>query len=139
MVSYSTNNCLSTPWMDDVFGGLIGPARRGSSWTPAVEVRENESGYVVTAEVSGLAPDAIDVTFENGLLTLKGEKTRPEAGEGEQVRHAERRYGAFARRFKFPVAVDAENVSATFEDGLLVVQLSKVAAAQPRRIEVKTT
>jgi len=107
-----------------------------SGWTPAVDVREEDDRFVISADVPGVPPQDIEITMENGVLTIKGER-KPEAGKGDSgYRRVERDYGSFYRRFSLPDTADAEHVSATGKDGVLDVVIPKKAAVQPKRIKV---
>jgi HSP20 family protein len=125
----------------DEFDRLLGrrDTQVTSGWCPVVDVRETTNELVLQAELPGISPDDVDVSVENGVLSITGEK-RAEVREGEEggdFHLVERRYGRFERRFTLPRSVDAEKVSAEFRDGLLTVTLPKAEAAKPRRIEVK--
>ncbi len=122
---------------DRLFGTTFGVPTL-TPWSPAVDVRESDDDFVVTAELPGLAKDTVDITIENGVLSLSGEKKEErEEGKADSGRYVlERRYGRFQRSFSLPRGVDAENVSATFSDGILTVTLPKAATAKPRQIKI---
>ncbi|MCZ6857163.1 MAG: Hsp20/alpha crystallin family protein [Gemmatimonadetes bacterium] len=122
---------------DRLFSTTVG-APTLTAWSPAVDVRESDDDFVVTAELPGLAKDTVDITIENGVLSLCGEKKEErEEGVGDSGRYAlERRYGRFQRSFSLPRGVDADNVSAEFSDGILTVTLPKSATAKPRQIKI---
>lgn len=111
----------------------------GAAWHPVVDVRETKDALEMKAELPGVTIEDVDVSVENGVLTLAGEKKREweENSEGEGFHVMERRYGRFERRFTLPRSVDSEKVSAHFDHGLLTITLPKVEKAKPRRIEVK--
>ena len=105
---------------------------------PAVDVRETEDGLEVTAELAGIRPDDVNVSIENNVLTISGEKkheVREENGDGN-YRLLERRYGRFERTFTLSPTVNTEKIDARFENGLLTVTLPKSEAAKPRKIRV---
>ncbi len=109
-----------------------------SLWTPAVDIKEEEAQFVLKADVPGVAPEDIDVTMENGLITIKGER-KFEAEHGKNgYRRVERRHGTFYRRFSLPDYADAEKISAKCKNGVLEVTVPKQQKAQPKRIAVKT-
>jgi HSP20 family protein len=94
---------------------------------------------VLTAELPDMAREAIDITVENFVLTIKGEKKlAPGNGEvkEEQYRHVERRYGAFSRSFSLPQTVDAGKVAAEYKNGVLTVRLPLREEARPRQIKI---
>lgn len=109
-----------------------------ASWTPAVDVVEEDDRILVRAELPGLTQDDIELTVENNQLTLKGEKRFEETSENGQYRRIESRYGHFIRQFPLPSTVDQERIDATFKDGILRLTLPKAEVAKPKRIEVKS-
>ena len=107
------------------------------TWSPSVDVFEAENEIVLRAELPGLSEEDVEITLENGRLSVKGEKKlRKDEVEGE-YRRVESRFGSFVRSFAVPNTIDRENIEATFEKGVLQVSLPKVEAAKPQRIEVK--
>lgn len=130
---------LST--MRNEFDRMLGhrDASVTTPWCPVVDVHETKDELVFHAELPGMASDDVEVSVENGVLTISGEK-KQEVEEGEEKTDyhlVERRYGRFERRFSLPRTVDAERVSAEFANGVLTIQLPKAEAAKPRKIEVK--
>jgi HSP20 family protein len=122
---------------EDTFGG--GESRR-TGWIPAVDVREDNKEIVLEIELPGIKPSDVEVTAENGVLTIRGEKQGTSTG-GEEGRYhmVERTYGSFTRSFQLPSAVDERSIDAEFEDGLLSVHIPKAAIAQPRKIEIRNS
>ncbi len=116
---------------DDTF------ARDGFSWTPAVDVRENDSEIRLDLELPGLKPEDVELTAENGVLTVRGEK-KTERKEGEESRYhvVERTYGSFLRTFQLPQGVDEDQIKAEFENGILAIRIPKAALPQPKRIQI---
>ena len=109
-----------------------------STWTPTVNVRESNKELTFEFELPGLKPDQVEITAENGVLTITGER-KEERKEGEESRYhiIERTYGAFSRSFALPQGVDEEQIDADFEDGVLRVHVPKAALPQPRRIQIQ--
>ena len=105
-------------------------------WLPAVDVVENDGAFVVTADLPGLDKEAIDISLDDGVLTLAGERKLEEATEGEGFRRFERSHGSFSRSFSLPQGVDVENVSAEFANGVLTLTLPKVEVAKARKIAI---
>ena len=105
----------------------------------AVDVAENEEGFVVKASVPGINPDDVEITFEDNVLTIKGEITEEEEKEEENYHIRERRSGSFGRCIRFPVEVNAEAVEATYTNGVLTLNIPKVEEVKPKRIEVKVS
>ena len=104
---------------------------------PAVDIHEEQDRYVISADVPGVNPEAIEVSMENGVLTISGER-RSERSEERAggARRVERLYGNFYRRFALPDSVDAENVEARSVNGVLEVVIPKKAQVQPKKIKV---
>lgn len=104
--------------------------------TPAVNVRENEDGYLMEAELPGLSDKDVELKVEDNILTLSSrkEEAKEEATEGYLIR--ERRSAEFCRTFVLPRDVDRETIKAEFKNGLLTVQIPKAAEAKPRKIDV---
>jgi HSP20 family protein len=123
----------------DSFFGNTGRAANGNSLmrAPETDVVETEKEIRVVTEMPGLKRENIEIDVENNVLTIRGEK-REERTEGEQGRWhlAERRYGTFSRSFVLPRDVDAENIQASFQDGVLTVTVPKSEKARRRRIEI---
>lgn len=106
---------------------------------PAVEITETPQAFLVTAELPGLTAEDVTVEFEDGMLTIRGEKTEKRDQQDKQFHVTERTYGAFRRAFAFPSTLNAEALEANFIDGVLTVKLPKAAEAKPKKIEVKAT
>lgn len=126
---------------DQMLAGFFRPvgdmAPVGSDgWTPAVDVRETKDAYLIDAELPGMTKDDIMVTFEDGVLTLSGERKVEEETEEESYRRVERRYGSFSRSFNLPHEADPDGVKATFKEGLLSVSVPKKEQVEPRAIKI---
>ena len=105
-------------------------------WTPAVDIREEADRYVLQADIPGVSREAVDITLDDGVLTIRGERNR-EAGEtGREYRRSERVHGAFTRQFTLPDTVDAEHISATVTNGVLEIAIAKAEKPQPKKISV---
>jgi len=128
------NRLFGRDWGD--FGDY--PALSSAQWVPAVDVHETPDEYRIEADVPGIDPKDIDVTLENGVLTLKGERRAERSTEEGGARHIERSYGSFVRRFALPDTADADNVEARADNGVLRLTIKKKAESKPRRIEVKS-
>lgn len=107
-----------------------------SHWAPAVDIKEETDRYVLRADVPGVDSKDIDISMENGVLTIKGERKHEEKEEREGYKRIERAYGTFYRRFTLPDTADAEKVSASSTNGVLEVTIPKQEKVQPRRIKV---
>jgi len=106
------------------------------AFTPSLDVVEDGENIVVELEVPGLKAGDVEVSFENGELTLKGEK-KLAVKEGAPVHRRERLYGAFQRSLTLPWEIQAEKITAEMKDGVLTVALPKAEASKPRKVEVK--
>ena len=115
-------------------------ARDGNNWTPAVDIKESDGDIRIDLELPGLKPDNVEITAENGLLTIRGEK-RSDRKEGEDGRYhvVERSYGNFMRTFTLPQGLDESQIQAEFNDGVLSIRIPKTALPQPRRIQISET
>jgi HSP20 family protein len=106
------------------------------SFVPAVDIYEDPQKVVLKLEVPGIDQKELDVRVENHTLTVKGER-KFEAEEKEQNFHRiERRYGSFYRAFTLPSTVDTENVAASYNAGVLKLELKKKPEAQPKQIQI---
>jgi HSP20 family protein len=92
---------------------------------------------VVTAELSGVSLDDIEISVEDDTLTLRGNRQPAELGEGVTYHRRERRYGSFLRSFRLPFRVDAEKVDAIFRNGVLSISLPRAEEDKPRRIAIR--
>ncbi len=126
------NRLFEAPWRGDEPNGVL-----SSDWAPAVDIREEDARFVLYVDVPGINPDQIDITFENGVLTLKGQREHIREEEQNSYKRVERVRGSFMRRFTLPDTVDGEGITARTENGVLQVSVPKGEKAQPRRIEIE--
>lgn len=108
----------------------------GGEWLPKVDVFENKDNLVLEAELPGMKRDEFELSFENNVLTLKGERRFVKKNEGDNYHRVERGYGSFARSFTLPQTVTVEGASAEFENGMLHISLPKREETKARKIEV---
>ena len=120
---------------DDFLRGLDVASPGVSTW-PSIEVSETEDEIRVVAEVPGLDKGDVEVTLNEGVLTLRGEKKMDHEVKDEQYHRVERLYGAFSRSFSLPQTVDAGKVAAEYKNGVLTVRLPLREEAKPRSIKV---
>ena len=106
-------------------------------WTPALDVSETKDAVMVKAEVPGMDPKEIQLSLQDQLLTLKGEKKQEKEEKDEHCYRVERSYGAFVRAVRLPATVDGSKVTAGFKNGLLTVTLPKAPAAKGNIIPIK--
>ncbi len=104
---------------------------------PLIDMTETPEEVVLTVEVPGMTREDLEVTIDNGILTLRGEKREEERNEGEQWHRVERRYGHFERRLRLPDYVDPERTEAHYENGVLRLLLPKTEEGKERHIEIK--
>lgn len=107
-----------------------------SQWTPAVDIKEEDGRYLIRADVPGINPEEIELTMEDGVLTIKGERKSETETREEGYTRMERVKGSFYRRFNLPDTADSDSISANSSNGVLEVSIPKKPALQPRRIEV---
>lgn len=104
---------------------------------PPLDISERKDAYVVTAEVPGVKPEEIDVTLEDGALTIAGKRDQTDESSDEQLHRVERRYGAFRRSITLPRQVKADAIEASYDNGVLTVVVPKAEEAKPRKISVR--
>lgn len=108
-----------------------------SDWAPAVDIKEEDNRYLISADIPGVKPEEIDVNMEDGILPIKGERESKTEEERDNYKRIERSYGVFYRRFTMPDNADADKISAKCEHGVLEVSIPKKETAQARKISVK--
>ncbi len=106
-------------------------------WLSAVDVIENSERFVLVADVPGVTLEGIEITTDNGVLTLKGERKDRSVKDSDHIKHFERVAGRFIRRFALPDGIDADRIEARGENGVLEISIPKVEKNKPRRIEVR--
>lgn len=108
-----------------------------TTWSPACDIYETENEIVVKAELPEVKKDDVHVSFENNLLTIRGERKFSEETKQENYHRVERSYGEFTRSFTLPNFVDTNKINAEFKDGLLRVTMAKREEAKPKQVEIK--
>lgn len=129
-----------TAEVDRLVKDIAGPH---AGWTgygtcPAADVAENQAAFLISLDMPGHDPKAIELQVENDVLTVKSERKWTSPAEGTEVHRTERAYGTFFRSFALPKSVDAGKVEARYENGVLTVTLPKREEARPRTISVQT-
>jgi len=109
----------------------------GGEWTPKLDLSETKDAFVARAEIPGVEQKDIQVSLQDQMLTIKGEKTKEKEEKDEHYHRMERTYGGFVRMMRLPTAVDGSRVVATFKDGVLSVTLPKTPAAKGTTIPIK--
>lgn len=148
---------MMTPWeqagdlatlsqrMDRLFDELMGRRLRRSgdenairgTWSPAVNILEKQDAIHIQADLPGLKAEDVEVTVDNGMLTIRGERRFEETSEGETYHRVERAYGIFERTFSLPNSVDTGKIEAKFANGEMDVILPKREESKPRSVKVK--
>lgn len=108
-----------------------------SHWMPLVDIKEEADKFLIKADIPGVKPEAIEVTMENGALTIRGERDEEKREKKDGYHRVERSHGSFYRRFAMPDTADAEHIKATSKDGVLEIEIPKRAIAKARKIDVK--
>ncbi len=109
-----------------------------TNWGVDVDISESDDAFLVSASVPGVNPDDIDITITDNVLTIKGEFKKDETIEDDKYHVRERRYGSFGRSLTLPVAVEADAVEASYENGVLKLEIPKAEEVKPRRIPIHT-
>jgi len=113
------------------------PARAPAAWLPPFDLLETEAEYVVRLDIPGAHRENLDITLVGTLLTLSGRRELPAAGPTERRLHAEREWGEFHRMIRLPAPVVTGQITATYQDGVLLVHLPKVPSAVTNTILIK--
>jgi HSP20 family protein len=122
--------------LNRMFADFYGEAF-GQGWVPPVDIFEtDEHEVVLKAEVPDMKREDISLTFENGVLTIKGERKFDQETKRENYHRVERHHGTFSRSFTLPNTVDAGRISASYKDGVLTVRLPQREEARPKQISV---
>ena len=125
--------------IDRLFANTFTRTQGGrTEWIPPVDIRETDQELTFEVELPGIKLEDVQVTAENGILTIHGQRTETRS-EGDEARYhlVERTYGTFERRFQLPQGVDTEKIEADVELGMLAVHIPKGALPQPKTIAIK--
>jgi HSP20 family protein len=110
---------------------------RAMAWAPALDISERKDAYLVTVELPGVDVDDLEITMEDGLLTIQGERYFAHDSSEQHFHRVERRYGAFRRSITLPAHVMAEGIAATVDNGVLQILVPKMEEATAQRIQVR--
>lgn len=126
--------------IDRLFDDALAGGGRRMNWAPTVDIQEDEKEIAIVAELPGLRPEQVEVTCENGVLNIRGEKSeeRKEDDQSRRYHLVERTYGGFSRSFQLPQGLDESKIEASFDNGLLTVHVPKAALPQPKKIQIST-
>jgi len=127
---FEVMNELLTPFFNEMSGTR--------EFFPSFDVKETRDSYLFKGDLPGIKQSDVDVSLNGNRLTISGQREEEKRDQGEQYYAHERSYGSFVRTFTLPEDIDSENVNAEFTDGVLMVKVPKKAAAQPRKIELKS-
>jgi HSP20 family protein len=122
--------------IDNTLGdeGEMGSARL----SVPLDVSENEDAYLLKASLPGIDPNDIDITYRDGVLTIQGEVREDKEVERDQYRVRERRFGSFTRSIQLPSAVHADEIEASYQNGVLRLHIPKTEEVKPKRIQIKS-
>lgn len=126
--------------IDRLFDETFSGARNANQgWVPSTDIRETDAALTLEMELPGVAPEAVEVTTDKGVLTIKGRRESSQKTEEKSRWHVtERVHGAFQRSFQLPETVDGSAIDATYANGVLTVRLPKAPKAAPQKIQIRT-
>jgi HSP20 family protein len=107
-----------------------------SGWSPSLDVFDEKDHFVVNAELPGMKKEEINLSFQDGVLSLSGERKQTSENKDGETFRSERYFGKFQRSVTLPASVDSSKISASYKDGILTVTLPKSEAAKPKQIAV---
>lgn len=120
--------------MDEFFNDVV--SKRRDNFVPSIDVSETDDKFLIAAELPGMKKDDINISLENGRLSISGERQFEKEEEGKTYHRVETRYGSFNRSFQLPDNVDEESINATYEDGLLNIAINKSENKVKKQIEI---
>jgi len=107
------------------------------TWSPQVDISEDKDNFYLHVELPGMNHDDVNVRYEEGMLTITGEKKVQDERNERNYHRVERGYGRFERSFRLTSNIDADKIAADFSNGVLAITLPKLETAKPKEIEVK--
>jgi len=128
--------------LNRLFGRTYAGSDSGTTagaWVPPLDIFETKDRYVVNVELAGVAPDSVELSVEDSTLTIKGERGFYLDVPEEAFHRVERRYGPFARSLTLPPTANADRIEASFDKGVLTIQVPKGEEAKPKKIAIKAT
>lgn len=105
-------------------------------WMPSIDVKENKDAYMIKAELPGVEKEHVSVSYDNGVLTIKGEKKVEKEEKDDKTHHVECSYGSFLRSFTLPREVKSDQIEASFKDGVLKLKVPKSEESKPKQIDI---
>ena len=124
-------------WDSFLEGRPMRKAEEGREWLPSIDVSETKNELVIKAELPGLDPKDIDISMNNGYLTIKGEKKHEKEEKDENYHLIEKSYGSFTRSVRLPREVQNDKITASFKNGVLRITLPKSEEAKKKEIKIK--
>jgi HSP20 family protein len=123
--------------IDRLFGAPLSTSADSGAWLPPVDIHEDAQQFLVHVDVPGVDPKAVEISTEQGVLTIRGQRAESTQQAGEGYRRVERTKGEFQRRFSLPETADTQNIRAKAANGVLEIAIPKLAQLQPQRITVE--
>lgn len=124
--------------MNRLFDDMLTRTTPSAAWAPPVDVREDDREISLAVELPGVKPEDVEVTCDNGLLSIRGQKNAARKENDGEYHLVERTFGTFTRSFRLPKGVDESKITADFEHGVLNVRVPKAALPQPKKIQIGT-
>jgi HSP20 family protein len=136
-ITRSTNPLMQARFFEPFFGrfNFLEDEAKSGVWAPPVDVAEEKDKIIVRVEVPGMNESDLKVSFEDGLLTVSGER-QFERKDDRNYHRIERTYGSFTRTFSLPRTVDANSIGANYRDGILEIEIPKLEEAKPKQIQI---
>ena len=136
-ITRSTNPLMQARFFEPFFGrfNFLEDETKSGVWAPPVDVAEEKDKIFVRVEVPGMKESDLKVSFEDGLLTVSGER-QFERKDDRNYHRIERTYGTFTRTFSLPRTVDANSIAAHYRDGILEIEIPKLEEAKPKQIQI---
>lgn len=106
------------------------------SWTPPLDIHESKDAIELSLELPGMSRDQVEIEFDDGVLSVSGERSYTRPAESDGYRRVERAYGRFLRSIRLPQGVQADGISASMSDGVLTVSVPKAEEAKPKKIAI---
>lgn len=120
--------------MDEFFNDVVRGNR--DSFIPGIDISETDNQFLISAELPGMEKDNIEISLDNGRLSISGERKFEHEEDGKKFHRVETRYGSFNRSFQLPDNVDEESIQATYENGLLNISIDKAEDKVKKKIEI---
>ncbi len=150
LIPYRKNEWLTDPFrelenlqreMNRLFGFSLTrePALSAGQFAPAVDISDTRDKFLVKADLPGLKKDEIEISVQDNVLTIRGEKKKDSEVKEDDYYRSERFHGSFSRTIQFPAAINSDKIEARYENGVLSVTLPKKEEAKPKQIKIDVT